>query len=29
MDLVPHKFGSKSGQKVDCQVLGFKLGIIF
>lgn len=29
MDLVPHKFGSKSGQKMDCQVLGFRLRIIF
>jgi hypothetical protein len=27
--LVPHKFGNKSGQKVDCQVLGFRLRIIF
>jgi hypothetical protein len=24
-----HKFGNKSGQKVDCQVLGFRLRIIF
>lgn len=29
MDLVPHKFGSKGGQNVNCQVLGFRLRTIF
>jgi hypothetical protein len=29
MDLISHKFGSKSSQKVDCQVLEFRLRIIF